>query len=115
MICQWCGRRCGSVGPGTVPLNDDRIGRALGALAEQADAVVGSIGTTAITVFGIDTAQLHWDMTSISLHGAYEQADSDYATPNFGNPKDSRTDLKQIQTGLAVTAGRRRPAARPCL
>jgi len=84
-------------------LNDDRLGRALEALAEQADAVVGSIGAAAIAGFGLDVSRFHWDMTSISLYGAYEQADRDYATPKFGPPKDRRTDLKQIQTGLAVT------------
>jgi transposase len=99
---KWAVQEIFGIEPDT--LNDDRIGRALEALAEQADAVVGSIGATAITVFGIDVAQLHWDMTSISLYGAYEQADGDYATPRFGHPKDNRTDLRQIQTGLAVTA-----------
>ena len=42
-------------------------------------------------------------MTSISLHGAYEQTDEDYPAPKFGHPKDRRPDLKQIQAGLAVT------------
>lgn len=40
---------------------------------------------------------------SISLYGAYEQAEEDFATPKFGHPKDRRPDLKQIQAGLAVT------------
>src|SRR3982750_2615678 len=35
-------------------LNDYRLGRALDALADQADQVVGSIGANAIDVFGID-------------------------------------------------------------
>lgn len=87
-------------------LNDDRIGRALEALAEQDKAVVGSIGATAIREFGIDIAQVHWDMTSLSLYGPYAhpEADGEYATPSFGHPKDGRTDLRQVQAGLAVTA-----------
>lgn len=40
---------------------------------------------------------------SISLYGAYEQAEEDFATPKFGHPKDRRPDLNQIQAGLAVT------------
>jgi transposase len=40
---------------------------------------------------------------SISLHGEYEQPDEDYAAPKFGHPKDRRPDLKQVQTGIAVT------------
>ena len=43
-------------------------------------------------------------MTSVSLHGAYEQTQDDYPAPKFGHPKDRRVDLKQIQAGLAATA-----------
>ena len=85
-------------------LNDDRLGRALDALAGQADQVVGSIGATAIDVFGIDVTRCHWDMTSISLYGAYDRVDDEHPAPAYGHPKDRRTDLKQIQAGLAVTA-----------
>jgi len=85
-------------------LNDDRLGRALDALAEQVDRVVGSIGATAIDAFGIDVTRCHWDMTSISLYGAYNQLDDDHPAPAYGRPKDRRTDLKQIQAGIAVTA-----------
>lgn len=84
-------------------LNDDRIGRALDAIAPQLDAIVGSVGARAITEFGIDVARLHWDMTSMSLFGAYGTVEDGYATPSYGHPKDRRVDLKQIQTGLAVT------------
>jgi transposase len=85
-------------------LNDDRLGRALDALAGQIDAVVGSVGAKAIDAFGIDVARLHWDMTSISLYGAYDRVDDEHPTPAYGHPKDRRTDLKQIQAGLAVAA-----------
>ncbi|PKW17098.1 IS1634 family transposase [Saccharopolyspora spinosa] len=84
-------------------LNDDRIGRALDAIAPELDRIVGSVGAQAISVFGLDTSQLHWDMTSISLYGAYEQIDADHPAPKFGHPKDRRLDLKQIQAGLAAT------------
>jgi transposase len=85
-------------------LNDDRLGRALDAFAGQVDQVVGSIGAKAIDAFGVDVARLHWDMTSISLYGAYHQTDDDFPAPAFGHPKDRRTDLKQIQAGIAVAA-----------
>jgi transposase len=84
-------------------LNDDRIGRALDAIAPELDHIVGSVGAQAISVFGLDTSRLHWDMTSISLYGAYDQLDEDHPAPKFGHPKDRRPDLKQIQAGLAVT------------
>src|SRR5512132_215476 len=84
-------------------LNDDRIGRALDAIAPQLDAIVGSVGAQAIAAFGLDAARLHWDMTSISLYGAYQEPEEGFITPRFGHPKDRRPDLKQVQTGLAVT------------
>jgi transposase len=84
-------------------LNDDRIGRALDAVAPALDGIVGSIGARAITEFGIDVARLHWDMTSVSLFGAYDTVEDGFAEPSYGHPKDRRPDLKQIQTGLAVT------------
>src|SRR6266498_2591674 len=85
-------------------LNDDRLGRALDAIAPQVEHIVGSIGATAIDAFGIDVTRCHWDMTSISLYGAYNQLDDDHPAPAYGRPKDRRTDLKQIQAGIAVTA-----------
>jgi hypothetical protein len=85
-------------------LNDDRLGRALDAIAPQIEHIVGSIGARAIEVFGIDVARLHWDMTSISLYGAYPITDDDHPAPAYGHPKDRRADLKQIQAGIAVAA-----------
>jgi hypothetical protein len=84
-------------------LGDDRLARALDAIAPQLDHIAGSVGATAISVFGLDVARVHWDITSISLFGAYEHPDEDYPAPAWGHPKDRRNDLKQIQTGLAVT------------
>jgi transposase len=83
-------------------LNDDRIGRALDAVAPQLEQIIGSVGARAIAVFGIDVARLHWDMTSISLYGVYDEVQAGFATPKWGKPKDRRPDLKQVQTGLAV-------------
>ncbi len=84
-------------------LNDDRIGRALDAIAPELDHIVGSVGAQAISMFGVDTSRLHWDMTSISLYGAYDQPDDEHPAPRFGHPKDRYPDLKQIQAGIAAT------------
>jgi hypothetical protein len=85
-------------------LNDDRLGRALDAIAPELDTIVGSVGGAAIAPFGIDVSRLHWDMTSISLFGAYGDVEEGLAVLSYGKPKDRRPDLKQIQTGLAVSA-----------
>lgn len=84
-------------------LNDDRIGRALDAIAPHLEAIVGSIGARAINEFGLDVSRLHWDMTSISMHGDYDKLEAGFVEPSYGHPKDRRVDLKQVQTGLAVT------------
>jgi hypothetical protein len=84
-------------------LNDDRIGRALDAIAPQLEQIVGSVGAQAIAAFGVEVARLHWDMTSISLYGAYQEPEDGFVAPRFGHPKDRRPDLKQVQTGLAVS------------
>lgn len=84
-------------------LNDDRIARALDAVAPCLDEITGSVGAAAITEFGVDVSRLHWDLTSISLYGAYPEADEEYPAPRWGHPKDRRPDLKQIQAGLAVS------------
>lgn len=87
-------------------LNDDRLGRALDAIAPHLEQITGSIAARAICEFGIDTAVLHWDMTSMSLTGAYDpdEQDPDYPMVAYGHPKDRRVDLKQIQAGLGVSA-----------
>jgi transposase len=84
-------------------LNDDRIGRALDAIAPNLEQLVGSVGAQAIAAFGLEVARLHWDMTSISLYGAYEEPEEGFIAPRFGHPKDRRPDLNQVQTGLGVT------------
>ncbi|MGW9031153.1 IS1634 family transposase [Streptomyces sp. NPDC055722] len=87
-------------------LNDDRLARALDAIAPHLQKVAGTVGARAIAEFGIDTARLHWDMTSMSVHGAYPEQDQDEQYPliGYGHPKDRRFDLKQVQAGLAVSA-----------
>jgi len=84
-------------------LNDDRIGRALDAVAPWLEQLVGSVGARAIGVFGLEVARVHWDLTSISLYGAYPDPADGFPTPRYGHPKDRRPDLTQVQTGLAVT------------
>ncbi|MGH3200166.1 MAG: IS1634 family transposase [Streptosporangiaceae bacterium] len=84
-------------------LNDDRLARALDAIALHLDEITGSVGAAAIAGFGVDASRLHWDMTPVSLFGAYPQLDEEYPGPHWGHPKDRRPDLKQIQTGIAVS------------
>ena len=83
-------------------LNDDKLGRTLDAIAPRLEEITGAVAVRAIGAFGIDISQLHWDMTSFSLYGAYEQPDEDYPAPAYGHPKDRRTNLLQVQAGIAA-------------
>lgn len=83
-------------------LNDDRLNRALDAIAGQREHVTSEVAMAAIDAFGIDVSRVHWDMTSISLYGDYEAVYASHPVPEYGHPKDRRSDLLQIQTGLAA-------------
>lgn len=85
-------------------LNDDRLARSLDAIAPHLEAVSGTVAATAIGEFGVDVAKIHWDMTSMSMFGAYpaEGQDPGFAQIKHGHPKDRRFDLKQVQAGIAV-------------
>jgi transposase len=87
-------------------LNDDRLARALDAIAPHLETIAGTVGARAIGEFGIDVARMHWDMTSMSVHGSYpaDGQEEDFPVIGYGHPKDRRVDLKQVQAGLAVTA-----------
>lgn len=101
----------GLPGGDTAWLNDDRVGRALVTLfdADRAslltDLIVGVVAE-----FGIDTAEMHNDSTSVSVHGRYTDADGGprrgKPTPavTFGHSKDHRPDLKQLVWILTVAA-----------
>ncbi|MGH3798492.1 MAG: DUF4277 domain-containing protein [Pseudonocardiaceae bacterium] len=55
-----------ALGVEAAALNDDRIGRALDAIAPELDHIVGSVGAQAIAAFGVDVSRLHWDMEGYS-------------------------------------------------
>jgi transposase len=92
-------------------VNDDRVGRALDALFDADRAsLLTAVMLAAISEFGIDTARLHNDSTSISVHGAYRDADGSQRagkpTPviTHGHSKDHRPDLEQLVWILTVSA-----------
>jgi len=65
-------------------LNDDRVGRALEHLfdADRASLLTELI-LGVVARFGVETAELHNDSTSVSVHGAYSGATG---TPRGGKP-----------------------------
>src|SRR6476620_5857967 len=53
-------------------LNDDRLGRALERLATHAPTIQAALVLKAIDRFGLDVTQVHYDLTTVELYGAYE-------------------------------------------
>jgi transposase len=89
-------------------LNDDRLGRALERLAEHADTIQAALVLKAIERFELDVTQIHYDLTTVELYGAYETAPPEgqpkpTPTPTYGRTKSGRKHVKQVQLGLDVT------------
>ena len=53
-------------------LHDDRLGRALERLAQHAETVETALVLRAIDQFALDVRQIHYDITSVELFGAYD-------------------------------------------
>jgi hypothetical protein len=79
-------------------LNDDRLGRALEALAPVAEHVRGSLALAAASRGGADLSRLHLDLTAVRFAGAYE----DSALVEKGWAAD-RTVKEQVRTLQAST------------
>jgi len=92
-------------------LNDDRVGRMLDRLfdADRASLITSTV-LGVIREFGVSTAQVHNDSTTVTVTGNYPDADGRQrggkATPKItqGHNKDFRPDLKQLLFILTISA-----------
>lgn len=80
-------------------LNDDRLGRALDALARELEQVKGALALRALERFGLGPARVHWDYTSIAVEGAHRGS----ALVRYGHSSDRRAHLKQVKLGQAAS------------
>jgi transposase len=93
-----------------VHLNDDRVGRSLDRLFDADIASLTlSVMTHAVREFAVELDELHNDSTTITFHGAYDEAAEETTqrgrpTPaiTWGHNKDHRPDLKQLLFILTV-------------
>ncbi|MBV9196010.1 MAG: IS1634 family transposase [Solirubrobacterales bacterium] len=76
-------------------LNDDRLGRALELLAVSAENVRGAVAARAIERFGVDAGRLHVDLTTIRVHGAYEE--SALVAKGWGPDRHVRRQVRTLQ------------------
>lgn len=89
--------------PGAL-LNDDRLGRALDALAARIDEVASAVALAAVGAFGIDAARLHWDFTSVAFCGAYDDQDATAPVIGYGHSSDRKSHRRQLKVAHATTA-----------
>lgn len=80
-------------------LNDDRLGRALEALAPVAELVRGEVALRAAQRFEVDVSRLHVDLTKIRVAGAY--LDSTLVAKGWG---PDRRVARQVQALQAVSS-----------
>jgi transposase len=90
-------------------LNDDRLGRALERLAAHAPDIQAALVLKAIERFELDVTQVHYDLTTVELYGAYEVEAAagqlpPVPMPTYGRTKSGRKHVKQVQLGLDVAA-----------
>ena len=95
-------------------LNDDVYARLLDRLAESnMRGIVETVALRLRNAHGINVSTVHFDTTSVSVQGDYEETEEERGEENEdelesvfeinrGHSKDHRPDLKQIKIGLAV-------------
>ena len=76
-------------------LNDDRLGRALDALAPATEEVRGALMLAAIQRFGADAARLHLDLTTLRVAGAYQ--DSALVQRGWGPDRRVARQVRMLQ------------------
>ena len=79
--------------------NDDRLARALDALAPHLAAIWQDLLVAAVRAFDLDLSRLAYDLTSVAFCGAYEEAE----LVRFGYSRDHRPDRKQVELATTVT------------
>jgi len=92
-------------------LNDDLLGRGLERIQQHVDPVQAGLVLNAVRGWKVDVSEVHYDITTAELFGAYESNDGTMAEgetppgprPTYGRTKSGRKNVKQIQVGVNVT------------
>ena len=105
-------------------LNDDRLGRALERIAMHSFSAQSQLILHIVKRFKLDVSQIHYDISSVELYGAYERqlaenaeaqseleneassttsAQTQGPKPMYGRTKSGRKNVKQVQFGIDVT------------
>ncbi len=79
--------------------NDDRLGRALDALAPKIRDAQAQVTPHVVSAFGLRVGDAHYDTTTAYFEGEYE----DSALAARGHSKDGRADHKQVVVGVVTS------------
>jgi hypothetical protein len=90
------------LGVAAVKLNDDRLGRTLDAVSDHLDEILNLLARRAIERFGLDLAELHWDVTQVSFTGGYADQDDRFAQVRYGRTPVGTIE-RQLHAGAWVT------------
>ena len=85
-------------------LNDDRMGRALDAIAPEQERISGTVGAQAIARFGVEVTRLHWDMTFDLALRRLRGAQAGLRDSALGQTEGSPAGPQAVQPWLPVTA-----------
>jgi len=80
-------------------LHDRRIGDLLEAIHPHLDNIWKEIVHQAMACYGISLSFIHYDITSIYVEGAYEEAEK----LEYGDSRDDKSDCKQVKLRLNIT------------
>ncbi|MBT8371909.1 MAG: IS1634 family transposase [Deltaproteobacteria bacterium] len=79
---------------------DHNLGRVLDKIFDTGtQAIFSKLSQNAVKRFDIDSRKVHFDTTSISVYGDYEQSPDPFKI-TYGHSKDHRPDLKQFLISL---------------
>jgi len=89
-------------------LNDDLLGRGLERIQEHVDGVQADLVVNAVRGWKVDVSEVHYDITTAELYGAYANTTPEGETPptpqpTYGHTKSGRKNVKQIQVAVNVT------------
>lgn len=75
---------------------DYNLGRVIDKIYDTGThAIFSQLSQNAVRVFDIDARKVHFDTTSVSVHGDYEDTEEPFKI-TYGHSKDHRPDLKQF-------------------
>jgi len=89
-------------------LNDDLLGRGLERIQTHMDGVQADLVINAVRGWKVDVSEVHYDITTAELYGAYANTTPEGETPptpqpTYGRTKSGRKNVKQIQVAVNVT------------